>query len=176
VLAGLLSAWHTNLSHRRGGNLNWEDSVRSSYKAFPQLVINGRGTQPLVGGAISELVVLGSTRKQVEQARDSKPVSSTPPWHLHQLLSPGSCPDFLQCWTARWKCKPTKPFPPQLAFWSWCAITTIEPLTKTHTNFLNVQTALTFWSLIYFISCFWPVIGGIFHFKTAFTMTALSSP
>jgi hypothetical protein len=37
-----------------------------------------------VGGAIPGLVVLGKTiRKQAEQARRSKPVSSTPPWALH---------------------------------------------------------------------------------------------
>ena len=47
----------------------------------------------MVGGAIPGLVVLGSIRKQAEQAMRSKPVSSTPPWPLLQLLPPGS--DFL---------------------------------------------------------------------------------
>jgi hypothetical protein len=61
--------------------------MRSSCKAFSQLVIKGRG--PLVGGTISGLVVLGSIRKQAEQARRSKPVSNIPPWPLHQLLLPG---------------------------------------------------------------------------------------
>ena len=42
-------------------------------------------------GAIPVLVVLGSIRK-AEQAMGSKPVSSTLPWPLHQLLPPGSCP------------------------------------------------------------------------------------
>jgi hypothetical protein len=46
-----------------------------------------------VGSAIPGLVVLGSVRKQAEQARGSKPVSSTPPWPLHQLLPSGSCPE-----------------------------------------------------------------------------------
>jgi hypothetical protein len=41
-----------------------------------------------VGGTISGLVVLGSTRKQAEQARGSKLVSNIPPWPLHQLLLP----------------------------------------------------------------------------------------
>jgi hypothetical protein len=41
-----------------------------------------------VGGAISELVILGSIREQAEQARGSKPVSNIPPWSLHQLLLP----------------------------------------------------------------------------------------
>ena len=47
----------------------------------------GKG-QPIVGGAI---LVLGSIRKQAEQAKRSKPVSSTPVWPLHHLLPPGSC-------------------------------------------------------------------------------------
>jgi hypothetical protein len=48
--------------------------------------------QPISGGAIPGLAVLGSIRKQVEQAMRSMPVNSTPPWPLHQLLPPGSCP------------------------------------------------------------------------------------
>jgi hypothetical protein len=44
-----------------------------------------------VGGAIPGLVVLGSIRKQAEQARESKPISSIPPWPLHQLLLPVLC-------------------------------------------------------------------------------------
>ena len=63
--------------------------MRSSAKAFSQLVIKGRG--PLVGGTIFGLVVLGSIRKQAEQAeqaRGSKPVRNIPPWPLHQLLLP----------------------------------------------------------------------------------------
>ena len=46
----------------------------------------------MVGGAIAGLAVLGSIRKQAEQAMKSKPVSSTPSWPLHQLLPPGSSP------------------------------------------------------------------------------------
>jgi hypothetical protein len=53
---------------------------------FSQLLI--KGERPLVGGTISELVVLGSIREQAEQARGSKPVSNIPPWLLHQLLLP----------------------------------------------------------------------------------------
>jgi hypothetical protein len=60
--------------------------MRSSCGAFSQLVIKGEGL--LVGGTISGLVVLGSIREQAEQARGSKPVSSIPPWPLHQLLLP----------------------------------------------------------------------------------------
>jgi hypothetical protein len=46
--------------------------------------------QPIVGDAIPELVVLGSIRKQAEQAMGSKPVISLLPWPQHQLLPPGS--------------------------------------------------------------------------------------
>jgi hypothetical protein len=70
-----------------------------------------------VGGASPGLVVLGSIRKQAEQARGSKPVSHIPPW----LLLPDllevvltSFGDEQQCG----KCKLNKPFPPQLASWS----------------------------------------------------------
>jgi hypothetical protein len=41
-----------------------------------------------VDGVITGLVVLGSIRDQDEQAKGSKPVSSIPPWPLHQLLLP----------------------------------------------------------------------------------------
>ena len=41
-----------------------------------------------MGGTISGLVILGSIRKQAEQARGSKPVKNIPPWPLHQLLLP----------------------------------------------------------------------------------------
>jgi hypothetical protein len=57
--------------------------MRSSCKTFSQLVMI-----KTVGGAIPGLVVLGSIRKQAEQARGSKPVSDIPPWPLHQLLLP----------------------------------------------------------------------------------------
>ena len=60
--------------------------MRSSCKAFSQLVIKGGG--PSVGGAIPGLVDLGSIREQAEQARGSKAVSNIPPWPLHQLLLP----------------------------------------------------------------------------------------
>jgi hypothetical protein len=60
--------------------------MRSSCKAFSQLVI--KAGDPLVGGTISGLVVLGFIREQAEQARGSKPVRNIPPWPLHQLLLP----------------------------------------------------------------------------------------
>jgi hypothetical protein len=58
--------------------------MRSSCKASSQLVI--KGERPLVGGTISGLVVLGSIRKQAEQASGGKPVKNIPPWPLHHLL------------------------------------------------------------------------------------------
>jgi hypothetical protein len=50
--------------------------------------ISDQVRRPLVGGAIPDLVVLGSIREQAEQGRGSKPVSNIPPWPLHQLLLP----------------------------------------------------------------------------------------
>jgi hypothetical protein len=60
--------------------------MRSNCGAFSQLVIKRGGS--LVGGIISGMVVLGSIRKQAEQASGSKPVRNIPPWPLHQLLFP----------------------------------------------------------------------------------------
>jgi hypothetical protein len=60
--------------------------MRSSCKAFSQLLIKG-GRAPC-GWCYRGLVVLGSIRKQAEQARGSKPVRNIPPWPLHQLLLP----------------------------------------------------------------------------------------
>ena len=60
--------------------------MRPNCKAFSQLVI--KGERPLVGGAISGLVVFGSIREQAEQFRGSKTVKNIPPWPLHQLLLP----------------------------------------------------------------------------------------
>ena len=46
-----------------------------------------------MAGAVPGLVVLGSVRKQAEQPRRSKPVSSTQPRPMHELiLTLGSCP------------------------------------------------------------------------------------
>jgi hypothetical protein len=65
--------------------------MRFSCKAFSQFVNIGGRVQPIVGGAIPGLVILGSIRKQAKQVRGRKPVSSIPPWPLHQLLPPSSC-------------------------------------------------------------------------------------
>jgi hypothetical protein len=68
-----------------------------------------------VGGPTPGLLVLGSIRKQVEQAMKSKPVSSALPWPLHQLLPSGPCVFEFLSWfpsirTVIWKCKSNKPF------------------------------------------------------------------
>jgi hypothetical protein len=44
----------------------------------------------MLSNAISGLVLLDSIRKQAEQARGSKPISSTLPYPLYHLLIPGS--------------------------------------------------------------------------------------
>jgi hypothetical protein len=57
------------------------------------------------------------------KSRLSKPVKNIPPWPLHQLLLSDllEFQSWLPWWqTAVWKCKPNKPFSPQLASWSWC--------------------------------------------------------
>ena len=66
----------------REKSLSWGNaSVRSSCKASSQLVI--KGGRPIVGGAIPGLVVLGSIRKQAEQASKEHPSmasASAPVW------------------------------------------------------------------------------------------------
>jgi hypothetical protein len=76
--------------------------MRSSCKAFFQLRQFFKGEWSLVGGAIPGLVVLSSIRKQGEQAKGSKPVSSIPPWPLYPSTPASkfppcvsSCPGFL---------------------------------------------------------------------------------
>ena len=59
--------------------------MRSNCKAFSQLVI--KGERLLVGGTIPGVVVLGSIRKQAEQARGSKPLSN-----LHPFMASVSAP------------------------------------------------------------------------------------
>ena len=74
----------TGWSYHRERSFRWGSaSMRSRCEALSQLVIKWGG--PLVGGAISELVLLGSIREQAEQARGSKQVRNIP-WPLHQLL------------------------------------------------------------------------------------------
>jgi hypothetical protein len=83
VLAGFDTGW----SYHRERSFSSENAfMRSSCKAFSQLVIKGGG--PIVGDVIPGLVVLGLKRKQAEQVRGSKPVSNIPPWPLYQLLLP----------------------------------------------------------------------------------------
>jgi hypothetical protein len=85
-VASFVSTWH-NWSYHRERSFSWGNaSMRSSCKAFSQLLIKGK--RPLVGGTISGLVVLGSIREQAEQARGSKPVKNISPWSLHQPLLP----------------------------------------------------------------------------------------
>jgi hypothetical protein len=57
----------------------------SGYKALYLLVIKFEGG-PIVGGAISGLVVLGSIRNQVEKTRGSKVLHNIPPWPLHHFM------------------------------------------------------------------------------------------
>jgi hypothetical protein len=117
VLASFVSTWHS-WSYHKERSFSWGNaSMRSNCKAFPQLVI--KGERPLVGGTISGLIALGSIIEQDEQARRSKPVTNMPPWPCISscfLTCLSSSPDFFQWWTAMWKCKLNKPFPPPTCF------------------------------------------------------------
>ena len=94
-----VSTWHS-WSYHRERSFSWGNtSMRSSCKAFSQLVIKGEG--PIVSGAIPGLVVLGSIRKQAEKARGNKPVSSIPPCVSSSSVS--SCLDFLWWLRPMWK-------------------------------------------------------------------------
>lgn len=69
--------------------------------------------QTTLGSGSPGHVVLCATQKQAEKALGSKPESHDPPLPLVQIQSLGSCPSFLQWWTAiRWN----KHFLVQVAF------------------------------------------------------------
>lgn len=53
-----------------------------------QLIVDGA----IPGFVVLDLVYIYIKKKQAEQAMMYKPVSSTLPWPLHQILPPGSCP------------------------------------------------------------------------------------
>ena len=81
-LTGFVYQLDTSLLHQRGKSLNWGNaSMRSSYKVFSQLVINGGRAQQMVGGTVPRLVILCFIRKHTEQARGYQPVSCR--WRLH---------------------------------------------------------------------------------------------
>lgn len=102
--------------------------------------------QSMVGGIGHGLVFLDSIRKQAEQAKGRKPVSSPPPWPLHQFLPSrilpylNSCPGFLWWWTAMCRYKKNKPFPLQLAFWFWYLVTTIKKKQRHQVSFLRIKS------------------------------------
>jgi hypothetical protein len=106
TLASFMSTWHKLKSPERQGT-SIEKNAIIIFNIF--LISNWCNYWSIVGGAIPGLVVLGSIRKQAEQTRKSKPVSSTLPCPLHQLLPLGcafsSCPDFLWQCTVIWESK-----------------------------------------------------------------------
>jgi hypothetical protein len=84
-----------------------------------------------MGGAIPGLVVLCSIRKQAEQARESNPVSSTPPWPLHELPS-SFCPGWIPALTSfgdEEQCRSV----------SWIFSEGMQTLTKTACSFMVVN-------------------------------------
>lgn len=80
---------------------------------------------------MSRKVVLGSIRKQTEQAKSDKPVSGTPPWSLQQFMPSRSLPvlsssnDEPKCGSVR-QMNPL----PLTCFWSGRFIAEVEALTK----------------------------------------------
>ena len=68
--------------------------------------------QPTVGSAAPSLVVLGSVRKQAEEAGMDSPPNIIPPWLLHQILAPGCHTACLGCpqWSMTWICRQRNPF------------------------------------------------------------------
>ena len=80
ALAGFVYQLDTSWSYHRERSLpGGKAAMRCSCKAFSQLVIKEGRALLIVGGAIPGLVVLGSIRRQAEQATGSNPVSSIPP-------------------------------------------------------------------------------------------------
>jgi hypothetical protein len=133
VLASFVSNLHS-WSYHRERSFSWGNaSMRSNCKAFFQLVI--KGERPLGGWDHLWAGSLGSIIEQAKRARRSKPVKKHPSMHdlyisFCLLACLSSSPDFVQWWTAMWKCKLNKPFPSQLLLGhDVCA--GIETLTKT---------------------------------------------
>ena len=89
--------------------------------------------QPIVGGGIPGLMVLGPIKRQTEWTMRSKAINNTSPWTLHQFLTHSFCPawipvlnsfDDAQCCGS---IRQINPFLPSL-LWSWCSITAIVTL------------------------------------------------
>lgn len=105
VLCKLNNSW----GHQRGGILNWENFfIRCAYSIF--WISDSLGSvQPIVGVAISGVVVLSSKGRwtsQKEQPTKNKPIRHNPPRPLHHLLLPSTdivwlstCLDYLGSWT-----------------------------------------------------------------------------
>jgi hypothetical protein len=149
VEASFVCQLDTGWSYHRERSSSWGNaSMRSSCGAFPQLVI--KGERPLVGGAISELVVLGSIREQAEQANKKHP-------SMASALAPAFWPAWVPVLTffgdqqQYGKCKLNKPFPPQLLLGHDVCIG-IETMTKTQSlwksmwrHFRNTENKHTMW-------------------------------
>lgn len=79
--------------------------------------------QPIVDDAIPGMLLLGSIRKQIEQAMGGKPVISTPLWFLFSLSSSASAPASRLL---------TPSFP--CCFWSWYFPTVLQNLSGISTR------------------------------------------
>lgn len=110
----------TSRSHMIGGKKKLQSKLPSQdwgCRTFFKLVIEGGLALPTVGGAIPGLVVLGSIRKQTEQAILQHPSMASASVPGSRFLPCSSfCPSFFQQCIVTQKCRPNKPFPFQLPF------------------------------------------------------------
>jgi hypothetical protein len=126
-----VSTWHSWNYHRERSFPWGNTSMRSSCKAFSQLVIKGGrarcGWSHLWSGSpgFYKKANWASQRKQARRQHPSMASASAPAFKFLPYVS--SCPDFLWWWKAMWKCKLNKPFPLQLASWSWCFVQEYKP-------------------------------------------------
>lgn len=73
---------------------------------------------PFVGDVLSKILVLCATRERIDQAIMSKPISTTPLWSLHKLLSSGPAKFWIPALTSFsqglliQKCNPFTFYPP----------------------------------------------------------------
>jgi hypothetical protein len=125
----------TSWSYQRERSLPWGNaSMRSSCKAFSQLVIKGGRAHggwchPWAGSpGFYKEASWASQGKQASKHQPSMASASAPASKFLPCVS--SSTDCLWWWTAMWKCKLNKPFPPQLASWSWYFVQEYKPWLK----------------------------------------------
>ena len=119
VLAGFRCQLDTSWSLHRERSLPWGNaSMRSSCKAFSQLVIKGGRAHygwchPWASPGFYKKASWANQGKQ--SCKQHPFMASVSASASRSLPCVSSCPDFLWGTAAMWQCKLNKPFPPQLA-------------------------------------------------------------